>query len=146
MPDPATTSGAAVIGLSATGVTLFGLALGLRPELVLAGLWGAFWALSYAAPMPLHRRCTLSVTASILAGYGTPAAMAVVDGMGLGIGPLPTLSWDLQLGRIVAPFPKVQVVGSSYHALVPLDSDKPHHSQDFVKWLVEAAREAPRCL
>lgn len=71
---------------------------------------------------------------------------AVVDGMGLGIGPLPTLSWDLQLGRIVAPFPKVQVVGSSYHALVPLDSDKPHHLQDFVKWLVETAREAPRCL
>ena len=32
--------------------------------------------------MPLRRRCTLSITASILAGYGTPAAMAVVDGMG----------------------------------------------------------------
>lgn len=71
-----------MIGLSATGVTLFGIALGLRPELVLAGLWGAFWALSYADPMPLRRRCTLSITASILAGYGTPAAMAVVDGMG----------------------------------------------------------------
>jgi len=82
MPEPATTSSAAIIGLSTTGVTLFGLALGLRPELVLAGLWGAFWALSYADPMPLHRRCTASVIASILAGYGTPAAMAVVDGMG----------------------------------------------------------------
>ena len=30
----------------------------------------------------IRSRCTLSITASILAGYGTPAAMAVVDGIG----------------------------------------------------------------
>jgi len=78
LAEPTTTSAAWII-LSASGITIFGLAIGLRPELMLAGLWGAFWALSYAEPMPLLRRITLSITASILAGYGTPAAMCILD-------------------------------------------------------------------
>lgn len=64
---------------------------------------------------------------------------AVVDGMGLGIGPFPTLESDLQSGRIVTPFPKLISRGSEYFALVPLDSDKPKFLRDFLDWLQEIA-------
>jgi len=75
MNDPSATG---VSYSSSVGLVLFGIAIGLRPELMLAGLWGALWALSYADPMPLWRRAALSVTASVLAGYSTPAAMAIL--------------------------------------------------------------------
>ena len=78
MTDPTTSASAAVAAVSSAGISLWGISLGLRPELMLAGLWGAFWALSYADPMPLWRRAALSVTASVLAGYSTPAAMAIL--------------------------------------------------------------------
>jgi DNA-binding transcriptional LysR family regulator len=60
---------------------------------------------------------------------------AVVDGMGLGIGPFPTLDSDLESGRIVTPFPKLHSRGSEYYALVPRDSDKPKFLRDFLEWL-----------
>lgn len=60
---------------------------------------------------------------------------AVVDGMGLGIGPFPTLDSDLETGRIVTPFPKLLSRGSEYYALVPRDSDKPKFLRDFLEWL-----------
>lgn len=60
---------------------------------------------------------------------------AVVDGMGLGIGPFPTLDSDLASGRIVTPFPKLRSRGSEYYALVPRDSDKPKFLRDFLEWL-----------
>ncbi len=60
---------------------------------------------------------------------------AVVDGMGLGIGPFPTLDSDLESGRIVTPFPKLISRGSEYFALVPRDSDKPKFLRDFLDWL-----------
>lgn len=61
----------------------------------------------------------------------------VIDGMGYGIGPFPTLSSDRDLGRLLAPFPQLQVPGETYHALVPLDSDKPLHLRAFLDWLLE---------
>jgi DNA-binding transcriptional LysR family regulator len=60
---------------------------------------------------------------------------AVVDGMGLGIGPFPTLDSDLEQGRIVTPFPDLRSQGSEYYALVPRDSDKPKFLRDFLDWL-----------
>ena len=67
---------------------------------------------------------------------------AVIDGMGYGIGPFPTLSWDRELGRIAAPFPELQFPAETYHALVPMDSDKPRHLRDFLEWLQQAALAA----
>jgi LysR family transcriptional regulator, glycine cleavage system transcriptional activator len=60
---------------------------------------------------------------------------AVVDGMGVGIGPFPTLESDLELGRIVTPFPQLRCKGSDYFAVVPRDSDKPQFLRDFLDWL-----------
>lgn len=69
----------AFITVTDAGIAVFGIAIGLRPELMLAGLWGAFWALSYAAPSPLSRRCSLAIIASIIAGYATPAAITIAE-------------------------------------------------------------------
>ncbi len=64
---------------------------------------------------------------------------AVIDGLGYGVGPLPTLDSDLRQRRISAPFPEIALRGGSYQALVPLDSDKPRHLRLFLQWLQEQA-------
>jgi LysR family transcriptional regulator, glycine cleavage system transcriptional activator len=60
---------------------------------------------------------------------------AVIDGLGFGIGPFPTLEADCAAGRLVKPFPGWLSPGSTYYALLPLDADKPVHMRDFVDWL-----------
>lgn len=68
---------------------------------------------------------------------------AVVDGMGMGIGTFPTLSSDERLGRIARVFPELEIPGGTYFALLPLDSDKPKHLLEFLKWLLECAAQDP---
>jgi len=60
----------------------------------------------------------------------------VVDGFGLGIGPLPVLEADLKAGRLVAPFPKLTVPRKSYVALVPFDADKTSSLAALIEWLI----------
>jgi len=67
---------------------------------------------------------------------------AVIDAMGFGIGTFPTLSSDKLLGRLATPFGECQVSGSTYFALVPLDSDKPKYLREFQQWLFDRAEEA----
>ena len=67
---------------------------------------------------------------------------AIIDGLGLGIGPLAVLGGELQAGRLVAPLPDIQVPRSSYVALVPFDADKSAHLKNFVEWLVAEGQRA----
>lgn len=67
---------------------------------------------------------------------------AVVDGMGVGIGSFPTLSSDLAQQRLLLPFPDIRVPGSTYYAMLPMDSDKPKFLYDFVHWLADAGQAA----
>lgn len=60
---------------------------------------------------------------------------AVIDGLGFGIGPFPTLEAEFSAGRLQRPFPALHSLGSTYYALVPLDADKPVHLRAFVDWL-----------
>ncbi len=60
---------------------------------------------------------------------------AAVDGLGVGIGPFPTLETDCEAARLQAPFPELRAKGARYYALVPLDADKPRHLKDFLDWL-----------
>ncbi|MCW2284803.1 DNA-binding transcriptional LysR family regulator [Rhodoblastus acidophilus] len=62
---------------------------------------------------------------------------AVVDGLGLAIGPVPVLEIDLAAGRLVAPFPEIQVPRPGYVALVPFDASKTPALTHFVDWLVQ---------
>ena len=56
---------------------------------------------------------------------------AVLDGLGLGIGPLPVLA-----GRLLTPFPDILVPRSGYVALVPFDAEKAPVLTGFVDWLI----------
>lgn len=76
MTEPATA--ATVPAVTATGLTLFGLHTGLDPTLLIAGLAGALMELSYGEPRAPWRRFTGTISASLLAGYLTPAAVAIV--------------------------------------------------------------------
>ena len=61
---------------------------------------------------------------------------AVVDGFGIGVGPLPVLQADLAAGRLLTPFPTITVPRTGYVALVPLDVNKTSILTSFVDWLV----------
>lgn len=60
---------------------------------------------------------------------------AVVDGLGIGIGPLPMLAIDVLAGRLVTPLPGIRVRRAGYVAMVP-DRTTAGSAQDhFVRWL-----------
>jgi DNA-binding transcriptional LysR family regulator len=61
---------------------------------------------------------------------------AIVDGVGIGVGPLPLLATDIAAGRLVTPLPDIQVTRTGYVALVPFDADKTAPLKDFVDWMV----------
>jgi len=61
---------------------------------------------------------------------------AIVDGLGVGIGPLPVLDADVIAGRLMTPFPGIFVPRTGYVALVPFDADKTTSLTAFIDWLV----------
>jgi LysR family glycine cleavage system transcriptional activator len=61
---------------------------------------------------------------------------AVIDGLGFGIGPFPTLDLECSASRVYKPFPELWSKGSTYYALLPLDADKPVYLREFVDWLI----------
>lgn len=69
---------AAVMTMTAYGLSVMGVTIGIYPELVLAGLWGAWWQLSNSAPMPFSKRISMAATASMVSAYTTPAIMSVI--------------------------------------------------------------------
>ena len=62
---------------------------------------------------------------------------ALLDGLGVGIGPLPTLSADLAAGRIVAPFPDIRTPERQYWAITPTATQKTLLHRQFEEWLIE---------
>jgi LysR family transcriptional regulator, glycine cleavage system transcriptional activator len=65
---------------------------------------------------------------------------AIIDGLGIGIGPFPLLDADLVGGRLIAPLPDIKVPRTGYVALVPFDADKSAPFKGFVDWLVAEGR------
>jgi DNA-binding transcriptional LysR family regulator len=61
---------------------------------------------------------------------------AIVDGIGIGVGPLPMLAADVAAGRIITPLPEITVRRTGYVALVPFDADKTSPLRTFIDWLV----------
>lgn len=66
---------------------------------------------------------------------------AVLDGLGLAIGPLPTLSADLKAGRIVTPFPDICTPERQYWAITPTATQKTLLHRQFEEWLVEMSEQ-----
>jgi LysR family glycine cleavage system transcriptional activator len=69
---------------------------------------------------------------------------AIVDGLGLGIGPFPLLDADRAAGRLIAPLADITVRRTGYVALVPFDADKSAPFKAFVDWLVEEGERSNR--
>lgn len=83
MPMPEPTSVVAV-AVTAGGLTVFGMATGIHPPLLLAGLAGGWWALSYQpAPMAFGRRLSVLTISALSAAWITPPAVAATMGSGL---------------------------------------------------------------
>jgi LysR family glycine cleavage system transcriptional activator len=61
---------------------------------------------------------------------------AVVDSLGLGIGPLPVLQTDVAAGRLITPFSTILVPRTGYVALIPFDANKTSVLTSFIDWLV----------
>jgi LysR family glycine cleavage system transcriptional activator len=65
---------------------------------------------------------------------------AVIDGLGIGIGPFPLLDADLSSGRLLMPLPDIKIPRTGYVVLVPFDADKTAPLKGFVDWLVAEGR------
>jgi LysR family glycine cleavage system transcriptional activator len=68
---------------------------------------------------------------------------AVVDGLGIGVGPLPVLEADVAAGRLVTPFPTITVARTGYIALIPFDANKTLALTKFIDWLIAEAQRPP---
>lgn len=104
MPEPTST---AVIGLTAGGLALFGVVTGLHPALLLAGMAGGWWALSYREPMSVPSRIASIALAAIVAAWGAPVALALIAS----VLPLQSIAAD------VLKFPVAMLLGRLTHTL-----------------------------
>ena len=60
----------------------------------------------------------------------------MVDGLGVGIGPLPVLQSDLDAGRLLTPFATITVSRTGYVALVPFDAHQTSSLTALLDWLI----------
>ena len=67
---------------------------------------------------------------------------ALIDGLGIGIGPMPTLYSDVRAKRIAVPFPELRTPTREYWAITPKAAQKTLLHRQFEEWLSEVAEEA----
>lgn len=98
MAEPATTA----IGISsAFGLTLFGVATGLHPGILIAGLAGGLWAASYQPPAGILARILFLAASSMVSGYLAPVAAAVAASAAARLIPF----WPTDVTRDALQFP-----------------------------------------
>lgn len=107
MAEPA--SSAALAAATTAGLTIFGVATGLHPAILLAGLAGGLWALSYQEPAPAWKRVAVTIMAGIVAGYLTPAVAAGVTSIG---------AWPQAVTRDLVQLPIAVVIGLLSHRVL----------------------------
>lgn len=61
---------------------------------------------------------------------------AAVDGLGVAMGPTTLVADDISAGRLVMPFPSVDLPARSYHAYRPVQAPRHRHGEIFCDWLV----------
>lgn len=91
MTDVSTPGGLLLTG---TGLTVFGVATGIHPLLLIAGAAGGYWGLSYVPEMAVVRRFTTVLLSALVAAWGAPiiggglATLLNSLAQGAGMGPL----------------------------------------------------------
>ena len=79
MTEPVTPS---AFGLTAAGVTLFGVATGLDPALLCAGAAGGWWAMTYQPVLGALDRVSRVSLSALVGGWGSPLAVGYAAGNG----------------------------------------------------------------
>lgn len=108
MAEP-TSSAVALASATAAGLTIFGVATGLQPAILLAGLAGGLWALSYQDPAPAVNRVAATVMSSIISGYLTPSVSAGVTSISL---------WPPAITSDLAKMPIAVLIGLLSHRVL----------------------------
>ncbi|MHA6138570.1 LysR substrate-binding domain-containing protein [Pseudomonas mohnii] len=62
---------------------------------------------------------------------------ALIDGLGVGIGPMPTLEHDVNVGRLILPFASLRTPSRRYYSLTPAGVPKTLVHRKFESWLLE---------
>src|SRR5699024_2740673 len=62
---------------------------------------------------------------------------AIIEGLGLGIGPISILSNEINNGILKVLFPNIQIAPKSYYALTPIGVQKTKTHLDFEQWLTQ---------
>jgi len=63
--------------------------------------------------------------------------MALIDGLGIGVVPMPTLAHDVAVGRLVLPLPGIRTSTNRYVSLTPAGVPKTAVHRMFETWLAE---------
>lgn len=79
MAEPTSSVSALVLVTTGTaaGLTVFGVATGLHTNLLIAGLFGGIWALSYQPPAGVMARILFMLGSALVAGYVAPMAASI---------------------------------------------------------------------
>lgn len=106
---PELTSSAVALTATSEGLTVFGMGTGLHPAILLAGMAGGWWALSYQDPLPVMKRVAVTIMSAIVAGYLTPAVAAGVTAIG---------AWPQAVTKDLVQFPVAVVIGLLAHRVL----------------------------
>jgi hypothetical protein len=79
MTEPVTPS---AFGMTAAGVTLFGVATGLDPALLCAGAAGGWWAMTYQPVLGTVDRLSRVGISALAGGWGSPLAVGYAASAG----------------------------------------------------------------
>ena len=109
MAEPAAT--ATTAGLASGGLTLLGIATGIDPGLLFAGLAGALFAIVFHEPMPMAKRMAITVLSAAGAAWTSQSAALAATGMGW---------WPKTLPASVVGYPLAFLAGLlMYRVLIP---------------------------
>ena len=109
MPEPTSSATALLVTTASTaaGLTICGVATGLHPNLLVAGLCGGLWAISYQPPSGVVARVLFLLGSSLAAGYFAPVAASIAASAAVSL-----LSWwPRDITREVIQYPVAFVTG-----------------------------------
>ena len=103
MPEPTSSATALVITTASTaaGLTVYGVATGLHINLLIAGLFGGLWSISYQPPAGIMARILFLLGSSLVAGYVAPVAASVAASAATNL----VTWWPREVTRDVLQYP-----------------------------------------
>ena len=95
--------------ITAGGLTLFGVATGLHPMLLVAGFVGCWWYNTYLPELTIGKRLTSSLIAALFAAWLAPPVLDWVTGLDW---------WPPSVPAITVGFPLAFVIGFLTHRVI----------------------------